>query len=62
MQDPPQDPIARFLANSRLIALHRPVRSDLRLYERLKADLGRLNPSSDDYQQACAELARMCGV
>lgn len=30
------DPVSRFLANARAIALHRPVNHDLGMYERLK--------------------------
>ena len=55
-------PVDRFLAVSRPIALARPVAADYRLYERLKADLQRIVTDSGEYQRACTELARMCGV
>lgn len=55
-------PVERFLVNARQIALARPVGADYRLYERLKADLQRIVTDSGEYQRACVELARMCGV
>ena len=55
-------PVQRFLVNARQIALARPANADYRLYERLKADLQRIVTDSGEYQRACAELARMCGV
>lgn len=55
-------PVQRFLVNARQIALARPANADYRLYERLKADLQRIVTDSGQYQRACAELARMCGV
>ena len=55
-------PVQRFLVNARQIALARPANADYRLYERLKADLQRIVTDSGEYQRACTELARMCGV
>ena len=55
-------PVQRFLVNARQIALARPANADYRLYERLKADLQRIVTDSGEYQRACVELARMCGV
>jgi len=55
-------PVQRFLVNARQIALARPVAADYRLYERLKAELQRIVVDSGEYQRACVELARMCGV
>jgi hypothetical protein len=54
--------VQRFLVNARQIALARPANADYRLYERFKADLQRIVTDSGEYQRACAELARMCGV
>lgn len=55
-------PVQRFLVNARQIAFARPANADYRLYERFKADLQRIVTDSGEYQRACTELARMCGV
>ena len=55
-------PVDRFLVNARQIALARPVGADYRLYERFKSELQRIVTDSGEYQRACTELARMCGV
>ena len=55
-------PVQRFLVNARQIALARPVGADYQLYEKLKAELQRIVTDSGEYQRACTELARMCGV
>lgn len=56
------DPVSRFLANARAIALHRPVNHDLGMYERFKAELSRMGLDHETYQRTCTELARICGV